>query len=111
MAQRKHKKYRRVDSSEVQGDGSFVLLKSPGFSELRSLGKLARMREEDVAEIESLGSIVSDLIVEWNWVDDDNNPLPQAKDKPEIIDELSYQEQIFVIESLSNLGELSDQKN
>ena len=110
MAKRKHKKYKRVDSSEVQGDGSFVLLKSPGFSDLRELGELSSLGEDQSKAIKAMTPLLSVLVIDWDWVDDDGNPLPKPIDKPEVIESLTFQEQNFLVKSL-DLGSLSDLKN
>jgi len=110
MGKRKHKKYRRVDSSEVQGEGSFVLLKSPGFSDLREIGGLSTLEEDTSATVKAMIPLWASLVIDWDWVDDDDNPLPKPSDQPEVIDSLSFQEQQFLLDAL-DLDGLSDQKN
>lgn len=111
MAKRKHKKFRRIDSSEVQGDGSYVVLQSPGYDALGDLLAFSELKagedgKVDVSKIspETIGAILGLLekvVVGWNWVDDDDNPLPQPKDDPGVIRrETTQEEQNFLVANL-----------
>lgn len=120
MAQRKHKKYRRIDSAEVQGEGSFVIIQSPGYDALSDLLAFSELKaggdgQVDVSNVspETIGAIfglLEKVVVEWDWVDDDGEPLPQPKDDPEVIRrETTQEEQNFLVENL-NFGGV-DAKN
>lgn len=87
----------RVESDEVQGEGSFVVLRKPSWREQqdkneriaeanggampRSMAELARVTTEwlrtnrEVAEQQVAG-----CVVRWNWVDDEGKPMPLPKD-------------------------------
>jgi hypothetical protein len=110
MAHRKHKKYKRVPSDEVQGEGSFVLLRSPGFSDLQGLGDLSNLGEDEGQAIHAVVPMLARLVADWDWVDDEDNPLPKPSEQPEVIDGLTFQEQKFLVDAL-DLGGLTDQKN
>lgn len=116
MAERKHKKFRRIDSSEVQGEGSFVKIQSPGFDVLGNLLSVAQIQGVDGTEVTDTAAVMASLssetvdsifellekvVVEWDWVDDNGNPLPQPKDDPEVIRrETSQAEQQFLVANL-----------
>ena len=111
MAKRKNKKYRRVDTADVQGEGSFVVIQSPGYDALGDLMAFAELKagadeQVDVSKIspETIGAIfglLEKVVVEWDWVDDDGNPLPQPKDDPDVIKrETTQEEQNFLVEHL-----------
>ena len=106
MPQRKHKLIQRIDSAEVQGEGSYVIVQNLNLEQAKGLygsAKSANRDSED--EMLTLGiQILKDLIIEWNWVDDDDNPLPQPKEHPEVLDTLPYQEATFLVTALG-LGE------
>jgi len=40
-------------------------------------------------------------VIEWNWVDDEGEPLPQPKDDPEVIYQMTDDETKFLTEILS----------
>jgi len=84
MAGRKTPETYRVDSAKVQGEGSFVDLKYATYGERHTPSLVVK----DLLEAH---------VVEWDWVDNDNNPLPQP---PEGLDALVQPEVEFLIESL-----------
>ena len=113
MAERKHKKYRRVDSAEVQGDGSYVVIQSPGFDVLGDLlsvanivGDKGKPEELDLSKIsgetmQAIFGLLEKTVVEWDWVNDSGDPLPQPREDPEVIRrELSQEEQTFLVAHL-----------
>ena len=113
MAERKHKKYRRVDSAEVQGDGSYVVIQSPGFDVLGDLlsvanivGDKGKPDELDLSKIsgetmQAIFGLLEKTVVEWDWVNDNGDPLPQPREDPEVIRrELSQEEQTFLVAHL-----------
>jgi hypothetical protein len=111
MAKRKHKKFRKIDSSEVQGEGSFVVIQSPGFDVLGDLLAVANidanaLENNDFSGLSSetvdgIFSLLEKVVVEWDWVDDEDNPLPQPKEDPDVIRrETTQAEQSFLVGEL-----------
>ena len=109
MAQRQKKKHRRVPSDAVQGEGSFVLVRTPGFSDLKDLGEIDDLSDTNQA-VKAIGPLLASLVIDWDWVDDEDNPLPKPSDQPGVIDDLTFQEQKFLLDAL-DLGSLADLKN
>jgi hypothetical protein len=101
------KSVRRIDTSEVHAEGSFVVVSGLKVKEIRALRKLSD--SEDYDSFESGLQILRDHIVEWNWVDDDGEPLANPKDNPDVLDELTSGE----VEYLSNvmIGQDANSKN
>lgn len=83
------------DSDEVQGDGSKVVLSSVKVREIRALRKLGD--DPNFDEFEGGVALLSKHIVKWNWVDDEGKPLPQPKEDPDVIDELTNEESEFLV--------------
>lgn len=106
MPQRINKLYRTVDSTEVQGEGSWVKLKAPTLEDVRGVTMPAEGDSKSALDFGS--AILGNLLVEWNWVDDDGEPLP--KPTPEIVAGLPYAEVQFLMTAL-NLEGLADTKN
>lgn len=112
MAKRKHKQYRVIDTERVQGEGSFVKIKNLNISEIVSLTNPSqnggKPTQEEAAE---LGLKVLDyMIVDWNWVDDDDNPLPIPAENPGTIKSLPFQETTFLLEE-TGVSDLFNTKN
>jgi hypothetical protein len=89
------KNVRLVDSSEVQGEDSWIKIRQPTVRETRQTVK------PDL-ELEDIGvSFIQRVIVGWNWVDDDGNPLPQVKDDPGVLEDLTPSEMSFIEKTLT----------
>jgi hypothetical protein len=106
MPERINKLNRKIDSAAVQGEGSWVLLKSPTLEDIQAGGL---PDAGDSAQAMNFGvNLLGRLVKAWNWVDDDGAPLPPPT--PEIVANLPYAEVMFLMEALE-LGKLADQKN
>ncbi len=109
----KRQNVQRIDSEVVQGKGSYVEIKRPTHGERKALlaqsGKyLGRvsddgtfntdgLSQDDLIELNDFGiALLTQMIIGWDWVDDDDEPLPQPKDNPEVFDLLTDQELAFL---------------
>lgn len=98
----------RIDSKEVQGEGSFVILRAVPYRVAREALEL-RGDSEGLSLVEAekyVSTLIANSIVEWDWVDDDDNPLPIPEEGN--LDNLLSLEVKFLTEKL--LGSL-DRKN
>ena len=110
MAKRKHKKFWTVDSSEVQGEGSFVKFKNISLNEILGHTQGADSKPSE-AEAAQLGlRVIDDMIADWDWVDEDDNPLPVPAENPGTVGELPFQESSWLLRE-SGVEKLLDQKN
>lgn len=110
MPKRVNKKFKRVETAEVMGEGSYVLIRAPGFDALGNIMALASLNVEDGqadlsgVNAETIGgvySLLAETVVEWNWVDDEGKPLPQPADDPDVFRrELVLDEVQYLIERL-----------
>ena len=108
MPERINKKYRKVDSSEIQGDGSWVTIRKVGFEIIR-YQNLTDLQDAD-SNMDLAYQAAKSVLYEWNWVDDNGDPFPQPKDNPEVFDELTVEEQWFILQAaeLDKLSELAE---
>ena len=83
MPQRQRVK--QVKSEEVQGADSWVKIRKPTVAEARELLGNAEP-----------GAKFRQVVLDWNWVDDDGNPLPKPGDVPDITDLLTADEITFI---------------
>lgn len=107
------------ETDEIQGEDSYVVLSALKVKEIRNLRqvgkdervkarawakKQSKLRGVDVDESEYEGAdpfeggleILSKHILDWNWVDDEDNPLPLPKDDPDVLGELTNDETDFL---------------
>lgn len=89
---------KRVDSSEVQGEGSYVVLKPPRWGDIKQLRKLSDDDPESVATAEK---VIADAVVEWNWADDAGQPLPLPSATPDVLDDLWATEVTWLLKALT----------
>jgi len=76
-------------------------------AEMRELRKARKAKDADLFELGV--DIMKTHVKEWNWVDDDGEPMVQPKDDPSIIDDLSDPESTFLSECIQ--GSEPDAKN
>lgn len=105
MAKRKHRTLRRVDTTEVQGEGSFVVVQRMTWGVMKNLLPEAdKLTQREVAV-----KLIPQLVIDWNWVDDDGKELPKPKDNPEVFDQVNDEELEFLLRCLD--FEQADTKN
>lgn len=90
----KRKRIVRYPSDEVQGEGSWVLVARLTVAEMREVRKQQKAKDADLFELGV--ALMKSHVKEWNWVDDEGEPLPFPKDQPEIIEDLSDPESAFL---------------
>lgn len=109
MTKRKFKKYQTIDSSEIQED-SFVKFKNITLDEIleHTQGVDGNPNTEEAAQISK--RIIDSMIVDWDWEDDEGNPLPIPAENLGTVGKLPFQESSWLI-SQSGVEKLLDQKN
>ena len=103
----KRKRVRQIPSTEVQGEGSWVIVAMMTVAEIRESRKASKAKGADRFELSV--AVLKSHVMEWNWVDDDGNPLPQPKDDPSVIDRLVEFETVFLGTAIA--GSDNDTKN
>jgi len=84
----------RVETPEAQGDDSWIVIRKPmgveplEFRRLNNIDDQAPSRENSRAMLQLMVSLIED----WNWVDEDGQPLPLPESDPEIADRLNSEE-------------------
>lgn len=105
MAQRQNR--RQVDSERVQGEGSFVVVRGMTVGEHNQNLKLVRQAqrlgadadEGQVAKLEAdMAKLMGACVLDWNWVDDDEQPLPLPRDDEGVLERLTLDEIAFLAE-------------
>lgn len=97
MPSRKYKTKREIDCSEVQGEGAVCILSSLTVGHAKTLfGDEGMDTAKKITFDEGL-DILRELIISWNWVDDEDKPLPQVQDDPGLLDKLPIEEMEFLL--------------
>lgn len=98
-----------VKSEPVQGPDSFVTYKPVRYRETKNLmARMAEIAQMDVTDHQKTAlrteineRLIIDHVVAWNWVGDDDQPLPPPSENPEVIDELTMDEIAFLGNALN----------
>ena len=109
MAKRKFKKRIRIDSEEVQGKDSYVVIRTPTFHDFKDMNVPENKDDKDVM-INFGMEMLSNLIEKWNWVDDEDKPLDLPTTENNVVQDLPLQEIMFLMRE-SKLDQIADQKN
>jgi len=100
----KRKSTIRANSESVQGEDSFVVLRRLTVGEMKN-SMSAPDDETGMTSFQRSLKMYHDHVVAWNWVDDDDVPLPQLADDPELVDRLTDAEVLFLARALAGAEE------
>lgn len=101
---RQKNKRLRVDSAEVQGLGSFVIIRSPSWGLLRKAQRLTDEGKNAAAvSVEFVDELIGESVLAWNWTDDNDQPLPAPAQDRSVIDRLTAEEVAFLVEKVTGL--------
>jgi len=99
---------RHIETPELQGEDSWVKIRRTYGRDLkRMIPQGQRLRADDTPDLEKYEfgeQRIRDLVVGWNWVDDDGKPLPLPRDQADITEALRDDEIMFLIEQVSGQG-------
>jgi hypothetical protein len=97
MPKRKYTARQKIDSEAVQGEGSYVVMRRPTWEDIEALvgedGSLDNLTEMQAGKL-----LIKDLVEEWNWVDDKDEPLAQPSE--DIFKTLPIEEIMFLVEQV-----------
>ncbi len=86
---------RRVPSDDVQGEGSFVVMRNLTVAEATDFIKSASGNA-----VEIRADFLAGKVVEWNWVNDEGAPLAQPSEDAEVLRSLTLPEQAWLVAHL-----------
>lgn len=99
---------KRVDSSEVMGEGSYVEF-SPVMYEDAKNASIQRDESDNTKNAELVIDLIVGALREWDWVDFDGKPLPLPKTGAELEKILTVTEVQFLTREM--VGNVERQKN
>jgi hypothetical protein len=100
----------RVNSAEVQGPESFVVVRRMTVGETKDMLKRGIDREAGLETYSENTGWVAEHVVEWNWTDQDGNALPYPKNEPAVMDRLTNEELAFLNQAIAGRME-QERKN
>jgi len=109
----------RVPSEEI-APGTWVEFRARlKLKHLRAVAEMATWQDVDWGKnmtealdaIGRIGHVLSQVVVAWNWQDEDGEPLPQPKNNPDVFGELELEQLVWLIEHMAaHVGKLQAKK-
>lgn len=120
----KRQRTKRYSTEHLMGPGSYVVIKTISIGEAMAIEDAAKPPEmqpgmsedewqqcldEHEEKVKHLNfQAMADCVVEWNWVDDNDTPLPQPRSNPEVFALLTPPEIDFIADKMG--GETKNKK-
>lgn len=98
-----------IPSEKVQGKGSYVKVRSLLWGDAKRIRRELKDADED-EQMAANDQLLIDHIVEWDWVDEHDQPMPIPKDDPTVIDRLSAQEVNFLGDAVNGSLGIDEKK-
>lgn len=93
---------KKLPSPAVQGADSWVQIKAITVGEAKKLQRLNGAGESEIDRASR--ELMSEYVLDWNWVDDAGEPLPKPNANPDIFDLLTPAEIQFIAGALGGGG-------
>lgn len=95
---------------ETQPEGRVGFKAHLTLKNLRAIGTMAEFANTEQADsmdllatFASVGAALSQIVVEWNWMGENNKPLAQPMDNPGVFEDLTLQELTWLISKIERL--------
>lgn len=102
----KRQRTRRV-SPTPQGTDSFIEIRELTVGEAKAFQERAKGNQNGEVDAVAMEAL-SEMVIAWDWVDDDGQPLPQPHNNPDVFDLLIPSEIQFITEALG--GDVEQKK-
>lgn len=105
----------KIDTKHLQGEGSYIILKALTVDQWNQRQKLVAESNKVIGDEtrdpeerkrilqdneRQLNAIHAQLVIAWDWVDDDDKPLPLPSSDPDVWQRLTMREVSFIIEHI-----------
>ena len=95
----RQQKTNRIDTTLVQGEGSYIIAKALTWDEFQ---EIQAMDEQQI--VKRAPSFITENVIEWNWTGDDDKPLPAPASDPLVIGKLTIREVVFLMRTIPQQG-------
>lgn len=105
----KRQRTREIDASAVQGEGAWIKIRSMSLKEAREIQRIAASLQAQAQSSDPLKAAAAteeisrkgiesfaEYVEDWNWVDDDGEPLPKPYQNPAALELLTIEEFSFI---------------
>lgn len=93
-----------IPTPAVQGDDSWIKIKAMTVEQFNRNQAILRQAQQPDADAEALDSLATELfaevVLDWNWVDEEGKPLPKPNGNPEVFGTLTMMELLTIGEAL-----------
>lgn len=80
----------------VQGDDAWAVIKQPTYGDMMALirenGDIKADVKNAANNMELTANLIRKYVLSWNWVGDDNEPMPNPQSNPAIVETLTSAE-------------------
>jgi hypothetical protein len=94
-----------LDTSAVQGDGSWIDLKAPSWSAAKEFITSSQDGDEQERGLAMVDALVPLCVVDWNWTDEEDKILPLPADP----NSLTMDEMLWLVPHISSF--MAPEKN
>jgi len=109
MPSRRYKSRRRIKTDDIQGEGSFVVISAMTYAHAQDLFAEDGVTLSQNFTAEQGFELLQRLILEWNWVDDDDEPLPIPSEGEGVLKGLPIEELDYLL-GLINITRVSKEE-
>ena len=81
---------KRVQTKDIQGEGTYVVVRALTWGEQKAFRREAEARVDPDEQL--IEATLASRVIEWNWSDENEVPLPLPKDDPTVLDRLTDEE-------------------
>lgn len=92
----KRQSTQKVASPDIQGDDSYVVVRRLKYGMAKRASELQGSNEPGAVDAFTREVVVA-AVEDWNWVDDDGEPLKVPSADPNVIDDLTGQEINWIV--------------
>jgi hypothetical protein len=88
---------KRVDASEVQGEGAWVEIRARTYGESKRYFEMAEKGAlTNAAALEENEILIAKHVIAWNWVDENGDEMPLPSSDPSVLMGLTTDEAHFL---------------
>lgn len=92
---------KRVPSDAVQGEGSWIEVVGLTLGETKRIAAATEANGgNSSAQVELTEQHIREHLVNWNWLDNNGDPLPLPKDDAAVLDRLYIEEITFISKAI-----------
>ncbi len=110
MAKRTTRRVETVNTADVQGEGSFVKVHRLTWESMKRFNEIGGAEAIDKLTDE-FRDLLAEHVEDWDWVDDNNEPLPKPKGNPDVFKELVLPEVTVIANAVVGVMSEDEEKN